>query len=82
MTLTKREQILSGVTAQIEAGLTGFLPTTPELMAAYAASAPTVRAAIRTLKDRGLVEFVPGLGVRVVGRDVETKKEPSADREV
>lgn len=44
----------------------GRLPAEPELVAEFGAARESVRRAIRELRDRGLVETVPGKGSFVV----------------
>jgi DNA-binding GntR family transcriptional regulator len=65
-----KQRIVDDLTEEIRTGRLkpgDKLPTTPQLQEAYGAqSVVPVRAAMALLKDRSLVEFVPGLGVFVV----------------
>lgn len=74
MTVPKKQQIVDDITRDIAAGTLppgSTIPTTPQLRETYDVSVPTVRAAVDRLKQAGLVEFVPGVGIVV-----KQKKEP------
>jgi GntR family transcriptional regulator len=60
------ERVLTDLRRRIQSGeLAGQLPTRLALAAEYAVSHMTVQRAIDTLKDEGLVQSRPGLGVFV-----------------
>ena len=60
------QQVADDLRAKIETGkLTGQLPSRARLAETYGVSDMTVGAALRVLKEAGLVESVPGLGVYV-----------------
>lgn len=63
-------RIAEGLRAQIRDGLLqpgAMLPSEAELAEQHDVARGTVRAALATIVDEGLVEVVPGVGRRVVG---------------
>jgi len=64
------ERVAADLEAQITSGRIpkgGRLPNERELAEMYSVSAGTVRRAIRTLRDKGLVQTLPSKGTFVVG---------------
>jgi GntR family transcriptional regulator len=62
-------QIADVLAARIEDGTyppDGRLPAEPELVEEFGAARESVRRAIRELRDRGLIETVPGKGSYVL----------------
>ncbi|WP_067794223.1 GntR family transcriptional regulator [Actinomadura formosensis] len=72
-------QIADAIRARIESGDIPpgrRIPSLTELEAEYDVARDTLRKAVRILKDAGLVETVPGMGVYVVEPD---SGEPGAE---
>lgn len=72
-------QIADSLRAQIEDGTIppgGRLPSTVELEAEWEVARETIRKAVNSLKEAGIVEGVQGMGIFVV----EPDSAPPADR--
>jgi DNA-binding GntR family transcriptional regulator len=66
------EQLADAVGEQIKAGHLApgqIVPSEPYLMGTHGVSRGTVRAAMRLLRDRGLIVTLPGKGSFVAERD-------------
>ena len=63
-------QIADDLRDKIESGqLRGQLPTRKELAELYGVADMTLGRALQVLKDEGLIESVPGLGIFVAGTE-------------
>jgi DNA-binding GntR family transcriptional regulator len=63
-------QIADDLRDKIESGqLRGQLPTRKELAEQYGVADMTLGRALQVLKDEGLIESVPGLGIFVAGTE-------------
>lgn len=62
------QQLAAILRDQIKSGeLAGRVPSLTQLMAQHQVSDPTVRGALRVLRDEGLIETVPGRGTYTKG---------------
>jgi GntR family transcriptional regulator len=73
---TKHGLVAEALTAEIRAGrlrVGDLLPSEPQLSQRYGVSRQTVRAALRTLQQQGLVGSQRGVGSTVLGTQVESR---------
>lgn len=73
---TKHGLVSEALTAEIRAGrlrVGDLLPSEPQLSQRYGVSRQTVRAALRTLQQHGLVDSRRGIGSTVIGTQVESR---------